>query len=66
MGGGDVYFDKAVRTLELLPDLRWWTDAVMKPPVLQRAWRVKETGEVEWRDVPLHYEPAVPSASMTR
>lgn len=36
---------------ECRPEMRWYTELVQKPPVLQQAWR-SSLGEIEWRDVP--------------
>ncbi len=35
------------------PRLRWHTDLVQQPPVLQQAWE-SSTGGTQWRTVPLH------------
>ena len=40
-------------TWQIHPNVRWFTDAVQKPAVLQQAWVCIENGNVEWRDVEL-------------
>lgn len=49
--------EKITRTLEPLPDFRFITAVQAHQqfgPALQRAWRCREDGTIEWRTVPTH------------
>lgn len=50
----------AIRTFQQTPSLRWLppkkTGGGWELPVLQQAWVCRETGEIEWRDVPTKKE----------
>lgn len=49
---------KMTKAIEVLPELRWWTDAAARPPILQQAYRKPGDDRIYWRDVPFFYEPA--------
>ena len=42
---------------EVTPNLRMFTELPQKPPRLQQAWRDRNSGDWDWRDIPLVVAP---------
>lgn len=45
-------------TWERTSALRWFgkRDTTTEPRILQQAWRCRETGEIDWQQIPLELE----------